>query len=230
MADTQKTEPTRGLRLLLDEQERERSDLAHRLHDGLAQSLAVVLFELDALVQSASGDEDSRLAGLREQLSAALRLCTELAVGLRPPVLDQLGLAPALESLAERLGAKCVGLDSGLAAAGLGAHLETDVYRTVEEALGAAGPGSRLTISLDPIARELCVVVEALDVATPIGGLGRVQARVELVGGMLVAGGRELTIRIPVPVRTAARSRLSRNSDAWRPPMASRGGCHSVGA
>ena len=184
---------------MLDEQERERSDLAHRLHDQLAQSLAAVLLGLRGLERHAPAAEAARLAALREQLGDALHLCTELSTCLRPAVLDELGLAPALVSLAERAGATRAGVGPALAAARLGRSLETEVYRAAEEALVAAGPGCGLSASLAAHGGELCVSLGPLPGKLPPGGLEALEARLELIGGSLAHSARGLTIRIPVP-------------------------------
>lgn len=199
MADSVQTEPNRHLRLLLDEQERERRDLAHQLHDELAQSLGAVLLGLDGLEKRAPAADAPRLAALREQLEDALSLCTELAVGLRPAVLDDLGLGPALKSLAERTGADRLRVDPALSAARLEPDLETEVYRTAEDALGAMAAGCALTVSLDPAGHAVLLVIQANDDTSEIGDLARIEARTELIGGALDVGAHACTFQIPIP-------------------------------
>lgn len=97
----------------------------------LAQGLAVVLLGLDALAaKGSSEDAAGTIAALREHVAQTLELCRALAVGLRPPLLDQLDLLPALE---------------------------TEVYRTVEEALRSVGGRRSMSISLDGGLHELCL-------------------------------------------------------------------------
>ena len=192
------TKPNRHLRLVLDGQERERSNLAHQLHDQLAQSLAVVLMGLDELERRADAADAQRLASLREQLADALSLCTELAAGLRPSVLDELGLAPALESLAQRGRATHVSVDPSLAAARLERDLEIEVFRAAEEALAAMGPGCSLGASLQSGGCEACVSVSSTGAPLAPDALETLEARLELIGGTLARSSQALTIRIPV--------------------------------
>jgi len=199
MAKGAQTKSNRHLRLVLDEHERERSDLAHRLHDQLAQSLAAVVLGLGGLERDAPAAEAARLAALREQLADALALCTELAVRLRPAVLDELGLAPALESLAQRAEVNRVAVDPGLAAARLEPDLETEVYRTVEEALAAMPAGCTLTVRLDAGGPALLLSVHTDDHASEIGDLARIEPRMELSGGTLRMHPHGFTLRIPIP-------------------------------
>jgi signal transduction histidine kinase len=198
MADDAMTQPNRHLRLVLAEQERERSDLAHQLHDQLAQSLGAVLLGLDRLASRAHPSEAARIAALRAQLADALSLCTELAADLRPAVLDQLGLAPALETLARRQSAERASVDPALAAARLDPELETEVYRTVEEALRALGPSCDLTVTLDAAGDAASVSVRPSGGSREITDLAPIDARMEPPGGSLRVGAHELTVRIPL--------------------------------
>jgi two-component system, NarL family, sensor histidine kinase DevS len=198
MADDAKTEPNRHLRLVLAEQERERSDLAHQLHDQLAQSLGAVLLGLDGLESRVHPSEAARIGALRAQLAEALSLCTELAADLRPAVLDQLGLPPALETLARRQRAEHVSVDPALAAARLEPELETEVYRTVEEALRALGAGCDLTLTLDAHGEAVLVSVRPSGDKREIDDLAQIDARMEPLGGTLQVGVHELTVRIPL--------------------------------
>ena len=209
-----KTERNRRLRLVLDDQERERSDLASRLHNELAQSLAGVLLELSALERRAAAADAPRLARLRAEIESALDACTSLAVGLRPPVLDHIGLAPAVETIARRAGAERVSVGPQAAACGLDPVLATETYRIAEEALRAAGPGCTLVVSLDVPARVLSLSVRPLRGDAQIGELGRLHARVELMGGTVTAGSRVLAVRIPLRVAGLRPPRLFRNDEA----------------
>jgi hypothetical protein len=191
--------PQQRLRLVLDEHERERSELAHELHEQVAQALAAVLLGLDSLaLADASEESASRIASVREHVAETLEHCRALAVSLRPPLLDQLGLVPALERLAERAGAERVSVDRALAGAALGPALETEVYRSVEEALARVTGKLSLAVSVDPAVPDLRISVLSLDGTNPVGELGALEARLELVGGTLTARSGELAIRIPI--------------------------------
>src|SRR5207244_9024508 len=75
---------------------------ARERHDETAQALTSILLGLKPLEEALSGHPArTALAELREQVVAALQDVRRLAVELRPAVLDDFGLVPALERLAE---------------------------------------------------------------------------------------------------------------------------------
>jgi signal transduction histidine kinase len=93
----------RQLERVLDGQERERREVAWELHEEAAQVLAAVLLGLAALeVRLESDLARAQLETVRGQVKETLVGLRSLAVSLRPPVLDELGLVPALQRLAER--------------------------------------------------------------------------------------------------------------------------------
>jgi len=191
--------PQQRLRLVLDEHERERAAFAHELHEQVAQALAAALLGLDGLAPYAGSEESSsRIAAVRERVADTLQHCQNLAVGLRTPLLDELGLLPALQSLAHVKSGVRVDADPALADADLGSALATDVYRLAEGALAAVSGDCGLTVSLDLALRELTVRVRPLDGHAALCGLGAPEARLELIGGTLSADSGELVMRIPI--------------------------------
>ena len=97
--------PRDALRRIVDAQELERRRLARELHDETGQALTSILLGLRALEETFDG-EGSRQAvsDLRELVVATLQDVRRLAVELRPKVLDDFGLVPALERLTETFG------------------------------------------------------------------------------------------------------------------------------
>lgn len=81
-------------------QEAERARLARDLHDDIAQRLVVLARHLDAV---GGAQEKGRLERARASASAALAEVRRMSRDLRPTVLDDLGLVPALEWLADDL-------------------------------------------------------------------------------------------------------------------------------
>ena len=78
------------------------------------------------------------VAGLRELVVATLQDVRRLAVELRPKVLDDFGLVPALERLTESFAEQThldVRFESGLGGERLAAEVETALYRIVQESL-----------------------------------------------------------------------------------------------
>jgi signal transduction histidine kinase len=123
---------------LLRVQEEERRTIARELHDHLGQLLTGLRFQLESAHRAAP---PALQPALRESLAASdeiLRYLRELTQQLRPRVLDDLGLAPALEwhaSLFQRQTGITVALDVSLPPQRLPGELETAVFRLVQEAL-----------------------------------------------------------------------------------------------
>lgn len=120
-------------------QEEERRTISRELHDEVGQSMAAILVELDNLAASAPDCN-----GAREQFAVARRMAGEsvaavrnIALLLRPSMLDDLGLVPALKwqarEISRRTGVKVkVAADS--VSEDLPEALRTCIYRLVQEA------------------------------------------------------------------------------------------------
>jgi two-component system, NarL family, sensor kinase len=111
---------TRDLRRSRDRlvraREMERRRILHELHDGVGPTLAAVALGLDVSrrtvgEQSPTGE---LLGRLRDELQAAIVEIRRLAHGLRPPVLDRLGLIPAIREYAGALASRTGGSESSL--------------------------------------------------------------------------------------------------------------------
>jgi two-component system, NarL family, sensor kinase len=123
-------------------QEDERRRLARELHDGLGQTLTALTNQLERvqrkLGEKDAGDLAARLADSVEMARLALNESRELSRLLRPPVLDDLGLAAGLSWLARTLEQR-TGLHVELSLTDLEGRfdpeLETLVFRIAQEAL-----------------------------------------------------------------------------------------------
>src|SRR5205085_10514537 len=104
-------------------------------HDETGQALTSILLGLKALEGTTNGDA---LADVRRLVVETLQDVRRLAVELRPAVLDDFGLAAALErltsSLAEQTGI-AFRFDSNLSDVRLASEVETALYRIVQEGL-----------------------------------------------------------------------------------------------
>ena len=128
-----------ALRRVVAAQELERRRLARELHDETGQALTSILLGLRSLEEVGDPAAVARAAGdLRELVVSTLQDVRRLAVELRPKALDDFGLVPALERLAEsfteqtRIG---VDVEARLPEERLAPEIETAVYRIVQEAL-----------------------------------------------------------------------------------------------
>ena len=131
---------------VINAQEAERARVSRDLHDDVGQALTSVLLGLRLVSGSLSGDvvdlEDARARTeeLRELVADALRRARRLAFDLRPTVLDDVGLVPAIRRLSEELSSSST-VAISLAVTGLAddvrlsPDVETVVYRVVQEAL-----------------------------------------------------------------------------------------------
>jgi PAS domain S-box-containing protein len=99
----------------LTAQEEERRRVAVELHDELGQILTAVKLNLDALERSLEGAAPRHLVTARDSIDTALQKVRDMALGLRPSVLDDLGLVAALRWYLDRL-AREAGLDARLVA------------------------------------------------------------------------------------------------------------------
>ncbi len=128
-----------ALRRVVAGQELERARLARELHDETGQALASILLGLSSVERSASVEEMRAAAtGLRELVVSTLQAVRRLAVELRPSVLDDFGLVPALERLTGSMtesGGIVVDLIAHLGEQRLPGEIETALYRIVQEAL-----------------------------------------------------------------------------------------------
>jgi signal transduction histidine kinase len=128
------------LRRLFESQEQERARIARDLHDGVGQNLTALLVGLRTIEEAGDlATAGSRARELREIASAAHGEVRQLARGLRPVVLEELGLTSAVERLCEdfqRTHGVEVTLEIELASGPrLDRGAETAIYRIVQEGL-----------------------------------------------------------------------------------------------
>ena len=228
-----------SLRLLrLTEEERIR--LAADLHDGPVQRLSALLFNVARVrldVQRGDPERaDLLLVQLEEGIAAEIDGLRRLMSQLRPPVLDHLGIARALQSQGQDFqqisGVACT-VDAELAGE-LSRERETVLYRVLQEALANVAKharASRVSVSLaaehglvrllvrddgvgfDPAAASASELVQQGHF-----GIVSMRERVEMVGGRLLvdsAPGRGSTVAVeldPDPAASATLSRHGRNA------------------
>src|SRR5687767_5695005 len=169
---------------LVKTQEAERKSLSRELHDHVGQMLTALRMELGTAERSrgAAGQQFAQAITESKHLSETMmRTVRDLAMGLRPSMLDDFGLQPALEWLVRdfsrrsRLEAS-VTVSGGLE--GLPDSHRTCVFRAVQEALTNCvrhSGASRVTVDVTSGPRDLTVTVRDNGVGIPANrgkGLG----------------------------------------------------------
>jgi len=211
---------------VLTAQEEERKRIARELHDDTAQALTSVLVRL-RLLERWAGEERLRagLTELRDLTGQTLEGVRRMAIDLRPPMLDDLGLEAALQAhvqdFSHRWPVKAKFISGRLGR--LPADVELVLYRIVQEALsnvakhaGASTVEARLTRR----GRTLRLVVEddgcGFDVeatkSSRRAGLGLfgMEERLALIGGSVrvesaKGKGTRISVEAPLP-RSGRRS------------------------
>jgi signal transduction histidine kinase len=127
---------------LLRAQENERRTLARELHDEVGQSLSAILMETEgAACAEEPAEIREHLAAIRAMAEKTVNEVRDLALLLRPSMLDDFGLAPALRwharEMAKRTGLHVV-VQADDAVDGLPEEHQTCIYRLVQEALNNA--------------------------------------------------------------------------------------------
>jgi signal transduction histidine kinase len=174
---------------LVHAQEEERKRLSHELHDEVGQLLTALRIELGNLDEPGKfSDEASRerIAGTKSLAEQALRTVRDLAMGLRPAMLDELGLVPALEWQG-REHSRRTGIPVSLNVVGeldqLPEEYRTCVYRVVQEAL--------TNIAKHASARQILIGITAhenmLSISVKDDGKG-FEPKARLRGGMGLLG------------------------------------------
>jgi len=186
-----------SLRRVVEAQELERRRLARELHDETGQALTSILLGLKSLEDAKSDEQrEQAAADLRGLVVSTLQDVRRLAVELRPTALDDFGLLPALERLAQTF-TEQVGIDTDVEASlgetRLPPEVETALYRLVQEALTNVVKHSHarhVSISLVRRAGSVSAVIEddGVGFAEPSkDGLGLIgmRERVGLLDGRL---------------------------------------------
>ncbi|MCF8063739.1 MAG: PAS domain S-box protein [Desulfarculaceae bacterium] len=207
---------------LVKAEDRERRRIARDLHDGVGQYLAVSKLKLSKAAESAQGRSLERIEEVLELLGQAISDTRSLTARLSPRVLDEIGLAPALEWLAEqgrgRYGMQVEFSCAGEVAVG-DAQMRSFLFRAVSELLLNAAKHARaqkVEIGIKADGRELTITVgddgvgfdpaQHQDAGTGLG-LFSLRERLDLLGGRLdissPSRGGSLA-RITVPLATVA--------------------------
>ena len=204
---------------LLAVQEEERRHIAHEIHDDPLQRLVHLARGMDSLVmQEGPGPTSAALIETRVELLEIIGRLRDVARGLRPPGLDQLGLVAAVRGLlADVEDAHAIRLDFDVTGTPvrLAADTELGAFRIIQEAVSnitrhASAHAARVDLHYDEDALWIHVADDGIGFeARPGTGAGGVQLglvgmreRANLLGGRLVvssAPGRGTAIEARLP-------------------------------
>jgi signal transduction histidine kinase len=187
-------------------QEEERRRIAQELHDDTAQDLVVLSRKLDSFITRSSdisSDDINYLEDLHHQINRTLSEVRRFSQDLRPSVLDDLGLLPALEWLTSEF-SKHFSMDIEIKVQGTARRFpqETELvmFRIAQESLRNVGKHARskkawITLNFSPDKTVLTIKDKGKGFKPPerIGdlaalgklGLAGMQERVQLIGGQL---------------------------------------------
>ncbi|WP_242893963.1 sensor histidine kinase [Actinomadura litoris] len=216
------SELQRSRERILASREEERRRLRHDLHDGLGPTLASLAMSLDAARITLACEPERMeplLSDVRDRLAIAVGEIRDMAHGLRPPALDDLGLVAAIQSFAEGCCDRVVVRFDG-DPAGLPAAVEVAAYRIAQEALTNVrlhAPGSTVLVLLTRDTELHLLVADTGPGLHETSRGGRPKSRrglaamkewaAELGGGCSVAsrtgGGTVVTAHLPLAVAGA---------------------------
>jgi len=203
---------------LVQAQETERRALSRELHDEVGQSLSAVLIELRNLSAGLNvrSEEQSRIhvETVKGLVENTVRVVRSMALLLRPSMLDDLGLIPALKWQARETSKRTsmdVSVATELDSDDLPDEYKTCIYRVVQEALHNCARHSHATtvrIRVEQKLERLLLSIQddgqGFDVRQMKGlGLLGIQERVARLGGhcgihSTPGGGTILTVELPV--------------------------------
>lgn len=212
--------------------EEEKSRIAREIHDELGQLLTALKIDVSQCLDSVSAEQTAVhqvLQRMRMQLDQTVTATRRIAADLRPLILDDLGLEPALEWLKQefsaRNSAQCAMLfDPELNQ--LPSELASNVFRIVQEALTNISKHARATmVTIDIIDEDDVVDITVRDDGIGLDapsvssnalqgskrGLLGIRERAYALGGTLeiesqIGQGTRLSVRLPKPSMPVAKA------------------------
>src|SRR5208337_1200309 len=190
---------------LISVQEEERKRLASELHDSIGQTLAAVKFWVEIVLKLRDEGDGSAAMDRLEQFVPILQRSIEetrnIYMGLRPPMLDNVGLLATLEWLRgecmKLYPQRHIELETEVAEEEITKNLKVNIFRIAQEALNNIakhskaewvdislsknGGGIELAVSDDGVGMNLDIIMQTVT-ATSLG-LTSMRERAELTGG-----------------------------------------------
>jgi PAS domain S-box-containing protein len=205
-------------RRLVEMQEAERGHLAHELHEEVGQVLAGLKLSLAGIMKQNDSARENQIRMSQDLVTELMRQVRSLSLDLRPGVLDDLGLLPALEWYCKHytdqtevvVDLEAIGLDNRL-----DGTVETTAYRIVQEALTNVAQHSRVKavevrvvlqderLILQISDRGIGLSLQNADCFCDHSGLTAMQERATLIGGtfeLTSAPDQGMTIVADLPI------------------------------
>ncbi|MFW6084287.1 MAG: histidine kinase [Gemmatimonadota bacterium] len=223
--ERRKAELERLAARMVRQHEEERRRLSRELHDESAQVFAALKLQLGILREASAADRDEALDRAEELVRSGIRSIRAAARELRPALLDDLGLLPALRALADDFaGATELAIDMELEPVPrLADDAELALYRSLQEglsnvtrhAVGATRVEVRLARGPDAVVLELVDDGRSEDGPSASAGRGGeggtgligMRERLAALGGSVeflrTGSGARLRVEIPLPGRAA---------------------------
>lgn len=191
---------------LITAQERERRRIARELHDSVGPSLSAIKYSLERGAelhrQARHADTQPLLERTVERVREAIADIRSIAMDLRPPVLDDLGVASALEWLSREFGETYthIGVHTRIDAtdSDIPQHLATTIFRCAQELLNNVAKHSKaqhvsVTLSRDFNKVTLIICDDGVGLPTPNAsgsfgtghGIRNLRERAQMTGGKL---------------------------------------------
>lgn len=194
---------------LIKAQEKERRRIAQELHDSVGQSLSAIKYSLERAAelhrQSRYADARPLLNRIIERVRGSIREIRAIAMGLRPPVLDDLGVASALEWLCREFGETYsqseIQTRIGVCDAEVPQRLVTTIFRCAQELLNNVAKHARarrVAVELIRDGSAISLIVSDDGVGMPSAdssgsfglghGIRNLRERAQMTGGKLTFG------------------------------------------
>ncbi|MDI1249242.1 MAG: sensor histidine kinase [Lacunisphaera sp.] len=213
-------------RQVFSAQEEERKQLSRELHDGVVQTLVGINVELSALLNGPSIDLHNlkaKITRTRRMVAKSVNTVHRFARELRPAVLDDLGLIPALHAYCKNFTARkkiIINLTAFSGVEALDISRRAVIYRVAQEALtniARHAHATRVSVSLSGAPHAICLEIKdngrSFSVEKTLRaktfkrlGLIGMKERVEMVNGVLTiesAPGQGTTVRAAIPFHPA---------------------------
>ncbi|MHB8897869.1 MAG: sensor histidine kinase [Thermoguttaceae bacterium] len=208
----------RVLNQLLKAQDRERQMIAYEIHDGLIQHLVAATMQFQSLARIKGIPQEALDAcnDISQLLEHALAEARHLINGVRPPILDEFGVVPAIEQLVSENAAHTnmeISFQSRIEFDRLEPVLENTIYRIAQESLSNArrhSKSDRVQINLVQNDEQVQIIVQDWGIGfdpqsidEKCFGLTGIRERARLLGGEVqletnLGEGTRIAVELPI--------------------------------